>query len=192
MHNTLAFDTFRCIKIKLQRKSFVYFFYVKHPMDTEIFLVRGLWPSKQMLGDTFAAIFQIGSRWRWGNGETHNPSSSEYMLWWTGMTLWSHCRMKYYKTKSLKMHAIIAIFGCIYHEFLMNHYSSFGLFCVYMWIHAYVLFQWHHIDGSVQERHNSSALAMELHLSCTDSLIWASVYFKWLTTWLLVRTMCSG
>ena len=25
-----------------------------------------------------------------------------------------------------------------------------------------------HIDGLVQERRNSSALAMELHLSCTD------------------------
>ena len=30
------------------------------------------------------------------------------------------------------------------------------------WLHT------HHIDGLVQKRHNSSALAMELHLSCTN------------------------
>ena len=29
-----------------------------------------------------------------------------------------------------------------------------------------------HMDGLVQERHNSSALAMELRLSCTNPLIW--------------------
>ena len=29
-----------------------------------------------------------------------------------------------------------------------------------------------HIDGSVQDRRNSSALAMELRLSCTEPLIW--------------------
>ena len=28
-----------------------------------------------------------------------------------------------------------------------------------------------HVDGLVQERHNSSALAMELHLSCTNPLM---------------------
>ena len=28
------------------------------------------------------------------------------------------------------------------------------------------------IDGLVQERYNSSALAMELHLSCTNPLVW--------------------
>ena len=32
-----------------------------------------------------------------------------------------------------------------------------------------------YIDGLVQERRNSSALAMELHLSCTYLLIYASV-----------------
>ena len=31
-----------------------------------------------------------------------------------------------------------------------------------------------HIDGSAQERRNSSALAMELHLSCTNPLIYNS------------------
>ena len=30
----------------------------------------------------------------------------------------------------------------------------------------------YHFDGSVQERRNSSALAMELHLSCSNPLIW--------------------
>ena len=29
-----------------------------------------------------------------------------------------------------------------------------------------------HIDGLVQKRHNSTALAMELHLSCTNLSIW--------------------
>ena len=32
-----------------------------------------------------------------------------------------------------------------------------------------------HIDGLVQERRNSSALAMELHLSCTNPPIYESV-----------------
>ena len=31
---------------------------------------------------------------------------------------------------------------------------------------------WQHIDWLVQERRNSSALAMELYLSCTNPLIW--------------------
>ena len=31
-----------------------------------------------------------------------------------------------------------------------------------------------HIDGLVQERRNSSALAMELHISCTNPLISAA------------------
>ena len=38
-------------------------------------------------------------------------------------------------------------------------------------------FSWHwddHIDGLVQERRNSSALAMELRLSCTNPSIYAS------------------
>ena len=33
------------------------------------------------------------------------------------------------------------------------------------------------IDGLAQERNNSSALAMELRLSCTDPLIWYK--FPW-------------
>ena len=32
----------------------------------------------------------------------------------------------------------------------------------------------HHIDGLVQEKRNSSVLAMELSLSCTDPLIWSN------------------
>ena len=30
----------------------------------------------------------------------------------------------------------------------------------------------HDIDGLVQERHNPSVLALELHLSCTNQSIW--------------------
>ena len=37
---------------------------------------------------------------------------------------------------------------------------------VFTWLYVY------HIDGLVQERRNSSALALELHLSCTNPLIW--------------------
>ena len=36
------------------------------------------------------------------------------------------------------------------------------------------LLQWYHIDGLVQERRNSSALAMELRLSCTNPSTWVS------------------
>ena len=36
----------------------------------------------------------------------------------------------------------------------------------------YNTLEWHYIDGLVQERRNSSALAMELRLSCTNPSIW--------------------
>ena len=36
---------------------------------------------------------------------------------------------------------------------------------------------WLHLDGLVQERRNSSALAMELHLSCTNLSISSSKFF---------------
>ena len=39
-------------------------------------------------------------------------------------------------------------------------------------VHVIVGHRWHHFDGLVQERRNSSALAMELRLSCTDPLIY--------------------
>ena len=34
-----------------------------------------------------------------------------------------------------------------------------------------------YFDGLVQERHNSSALAMELHLSCTNPLTRVAHYY---------------
>ena len=37
---------------------------------------------------------------------------------------------------------------------------------------------WLQIDGLVQERRNSSALAMELRLSCTNSSKWSEMYIK--------------
>ena len=36
----------------------------------------------------------------------------------------------------------------------------------------------HYIDGLVQERHNSSALAMELCLSCTNPSVYSD-WFEW-------------
>ena len=42
-------------------------------------------------------------------------------------------------------------------------------------LHVLWHFRQHHIDGLVPERRNSSALAMELCLSCTNPLIWVSV-----------------
>ena len=40
-----------------------------------------------------------------------------------------------------------------------------------------------YFDGLVQERRNSSALALELHLSCTDPLIWHNwwIFQQWST-----------
>ena len=43
-------------------------------------------------------------------------------------------------------------------------------------------FLWH-IDGLVQETRNSRVLAMELHLSCTNSSIYASQGLNMLTQW---------
>ena len=53
----------------------------------------------------------------------------------------------------------------------------------YIW-HA---LQWHHIAGLVQERCNSSALALELHLSCTNPLIWSSSCLESPVTWRLIQ-----
>ena len=40
-----------------------------------------------------------------------------------------------------------------------------------------------HIHGLVQERHNSIATALELHLSCTNPAIWSNQpIIKWLNT----------
>ena len=51
---------------------------------------------------------------------------------------------------------------------------------------------WSHydIDGLVQERRNSSALAMELRLSCINPLIWSN-FFKILTADIIQPT-CRG
>ena len=51
--------------------------------------------------------------------------------------------------------------------------SLWGCCCICLVLNRAIL-QWYHIDGLVQERHNSSALAVELCLSCTNPLIWAS------------------
>ena len=45
-----------------------------------------------------------------------------------------------------------------------------------------------HIDGLMQERRNSSALAMELHLSCTNP----SIYARFQPMHLLWEHLCSA
>ena len=47
---------------------------------------------------------------------------------------------------------------------------------------------WQHIDGLVQERRNSSALAMELHLSCTNPSISSIRYWQWCFKWKSIWT----
>ena len=37
----------------------------------------------------------------------------------------------------------------------------------------------YHIDGLVQERCNSSALAMDLYLTCINPTIWNHTHYKW-------------
>ena len=51
-----------------------------------------------------------------------------------------------------------------------------GLECCYR--HS----SWCHFDGLVQERRNSSALAMELHLSCTNPSICTLSWMQWFMT----------
>ena len=41
--------------------------------------------------------------------------------------------------------------------------------------HLFLVEAWNYIDGLVQERRNSIADALELHLSCTNSSIFAQV-----------------
>ena len=47
-----------------------------------------------------------------------------------------------------------------------------------------------HIDGLVQERRNSSALAMELHLSCTNPSI-CNAFCHWLRSYSAVDSKCA-
>ena len=62
------------------------------------------------------------------------------------------------------------------------------LICSYLFISYYSEWLWtelavHHIDGLVQERWNSTANALELHLSCTNPSIFV---FRFIFLWLLV------
>ena len=66
--------------------------------------------------------------------------------------------------------------------------------------HAFILL-WHDFDGLVQERRNSSALAMELRLSCTNPSIyykntstkasWSIEYLLW-GPWDIGRFLCNA
>ena len=47
-----------------------------------------------------------------------------------------------------------------------------GALMAEIWYHGGVNNVHHDIDGLVQERRNSSALALELRLSCINPLIW--------------------
>ena len=50
--------------------------------------------------------------------------------------------------------------------------------------------QYNYFDGLVQERHNSSALAMELHLSCTNPSIWTCLHsLDWKTQVTMMPTL---
>ena len=60
------------------------------------------------------------------------------------------------------------------------------------WCIQSIPFQWHHIDGLVQERCNSSALAMELHLSCINPSTWALLHLISLATCLLVQQLVQA
>ena len=45
------------------------------------------------------------------------------------------------------------------------------------WLQQRLRLRYVHIDGLMQERRNSSALAMELHLSCTSPSRWSSIQY---------------
>ena len=47
-----------------------------------------------------------------------------------------------------------------------------------VWVGLCLACKGYHIYGSVQERHNSVALAMEFHLSCTNTSIWYGISSK--------------
>ena len=49
-----------------------------------------------------------------------------------------------------------------------------------------------HVDGLVQERRNSSALAMELHLSCTNPSMWITVQWYYSKVSFSPNTAAAG
>ena len=52
--------------------------------------------------------------------------------------------------------------------------------------------QWQHMDGLVQERRNSIANILELHLSCTNPSIWMSWHYDLLTTEAFVQQLVQA
>ena len=87
------------------------------------------------------------------------------------------CHGHTFQLKSLSWLSLIQTW-CFVLNMNWNHknMSSFCDICRYAlrWRSVHVI--WAHFDGLVQERHNSSALAMELCLSCTNPLIlWVDI-----------------
>ena len=60
--------------------------------------------------------------------------------------------------------------SCVIHQVASGELTSLGILKSYDKVGDYVCYD-SQIDGLVQERRNSSALAMELRLSCTNPSI---------------------
>ena len=79
--------------------------------------------------------------------------------------------------------------GCNYLSMLglkLNHVSKRGSWSMFYLSNCVAIFN---IDGLVQERRNSRALAMELRLSCTNPSIW---FYIWLCLTVCIGIMASG
>ena len=105
------------------------------------------------------------------------PFCHHMMMWWRGNTF---CITGVIKQIPLLLRITETLFSCwtSLHSYLAE---VTGGFLLWFWIqnmeqnliiHAGIYNFDVHIDGLVQERHNSSALAMELCLSCTNPSIW--------------------
>ena len=64
----------------------------------------------------------------------------------------------------------MAIFDKLLWSALCEYIDELSVQYMYFSIPAHLYF-----DGLVQERHNSSVLAMELHISCSNPLIWVFI-----------------
>ena len=91
------------------------------------------------------------------------------------------CVQQYDQANNKKHQSITSLALCEGNPLVLGGYSSRRA-----GIAKSVFSAWHyHIDGLMQERRNSSALAMELLLSCTNPSIW---WYEWV---ICTKTECS-
>ena len=102
------------------------------------------------------------------------------------------CHHSLYQISSGQYFVFVAIQSMCKFQLIQSYWCVDGI-CRLHFIVPDNMVNWPDIDGLVQERHNSSALAMELCLSCTNPSIWhiTTQYDDTLSVMSLFATDCN-